>query len=233
LGNYVDFNPQDNAALFLLSDLYQMNGMVDLALEPLFKILDFPSTEQIRRQARKRLELLINATTQGLINSDDVASLVSFYEQMTAREPSYDRHRLEWARWLAHSGDLQAANRVMREVGSVGVTVDEVRALERELVLADSGLELIRHRNALHVEINVSNRRLVMLVDTGATYLCLPPSVIERLGLLYSHTQAVRTANGTVEQKLFKGADVTIDDRGLVYLADRQAGVDIVETSVY
>ena len=51
------------------------------------------------------------------------------------------------------------------------------------------------------------------LVDTGATYLCLPPSVIERLGLLYSHTQAVRTANGTVEQKLFKGADVTIDDR--------------------
>ena len=27
--------------------------------------------------------------------------------------------------------------------------------------------------------------------------------------------------------------DVTIDSRGLVYLADRQAGVDIVETSVY
>lgn len=51
------------------------------------------------------------------------------------------------------------------------------------------------------------------LVDTGATYLCLPPSVIERLGLLYSHTQAVRTANGAVERKLFKGADVTIDDR--------------------
>jgi hypothetical protein len=27
--------------------------------------------------------------------------------------------------------------------------------------------------------------------------------------------------------------DVTIDSRGLIYLADRQAGVDIIETSVY
>ena len=205
LGNYVDFNPQDNAALFLLSDLYQMNGMVDLALEPLFKILDFPSTEQIRRQARKRLELLINATTQGLINSDDVASLVSFYEQMTAREPSYDRHRLEWARWLAHSGDLQAANRVMREVGSVGVTVDEVRALERELVLADSGLELIRHRNALHVEINVSNRRLVMLVDTGATMTGISRAKLAALGARsLERTLRVLTPAGPLEVDVYR-----------------------------
>lgn len=205
LRNYVDFNPQDNAALFLLADLYQMNGEVDLALEPLFKILDFPRTERIRRQARKRLELLVNATVQRLINSDDIISLVGFYEQMSAREPSYDGHRLEWARWLAHSGDSQAANRVLREVGSVGVTTDEIRALERELELADSGLELIRHGNALHVEINVSGQRLVMLVDTGATMTGIRRGRLATLGARsLGRTLRVLTAAGPLDVDVYR-----------------------------
>ena len=37
------------------------------------------------------------------------------------------------------------------------------------------------------------------LVDTGATYLCLSPSVIRSLGLLPFETRKVMTANGTVE----------------------------------
>ena len=61
-------------------------------------------------------------------------------------------------------------------------------------------------------ESQIRTARVDALVDTGATHLCLPPSVIERLGLLYFHTQGVRTANGAVERKLFKGADVTIDE---------------------
>ena len=205
LRNYVDFNPQDNAALFLLADLYQMNGEVDLALEPLFKILDFPRTERIRRQARKRLELLINATVQRLINSDDITSLVRFYEQMAAREPSYDKHRLEWARWLANSGDLQAANSVLREVGSVGVTTDEIRTLERELELADSGLELMRHGNALHVEINVSGRRLVMLVDTGATMTGIGRASLATLGARsLGRTLRVLTTAGPLDVDVYR-----------------------------
>lgn len=48
------------------------------------------------------------------------------------------------------------------------------------------------------------------VVDTGETGLCLPSSVIEQLGLMYSRTRTVTTANGTVERRMFKGADVTI-----------------------
>ena len=51
------------------------------------------------------------------------------------------------------------------------------------------------------------------VVDTGATYLCLPPPVIAELGLLYSHTRPIKTANGDAERRLFKGADVTIRGR--------------------
>ena len=51
------------------------------------------------------------------------------------------------------------------------------------------------------------------LVDTGAAYLCLPPSEIEKLGLSFSHTRHVTTANGVVERRIFMGAVITIRGR--------------------
>jgi clan AA aspartic protease len=51
------------------------------------------------------------------------------------------------------------------------------------------------------------------VVDTGATYLCLPPSVIHELGLLHSRSRPVQTANGIVERRIFNGAEITIKGR--------------------
>ena len=51
------------------------------------------------------------------------------------------------------------------------------------------------------------------IVDTGATYLCLPPGVIELLGLLYLHSAIVTTANGKVERRIFGGGKITILER--------------------
>ena len=54
------------------------------------------------------------------------------------------------------------------------------------------------------------------LVDTGATYLCLSPAVIQQLGLLYSHSERVRTANGGVQRRIFRAAEITIRERSIV-----------------
>lgn len=51
------------------------------------------------------------------------------------------------------------------------------------------------------------------LVDTGTTYVCLPPKVIEKLGLIYSRSVLVTTANGKVKRRIFGGAEVTIKGR--------------------
>jgi predicted aspartyl protease len=51
------------------------------------------------------------------------------------------------------------------------------------------------------------------IVDTRAAYLCLPPRMIEDLGLSYSHTRHVKTANGIVQRRVFMGATITIRDR--------------------
>ena len=59
-------------------------------------------------------------------------------------------------------------------------------------------------------------RRLTVtdtLVDTGATGLCLPTSVIEQLGLTPIETTRARTATGIVERILYSEVQFTILER--------------------
>ena len=51
------------------------------------------------------------------------------------------------------------------------------------------------------------------IVDTGAAYLCLPPAIVAQLGLRYSRSRFVQTANGRAERKIFAGAQYTIGER--------------------
>ena len=75
-----------------------------------------------------------------------------------------------------------------------------------DMLKANEGL--IRQKDIRSVDVSA-------IVDTGATYLCLPPSIITQLGLLYSHTGRVKTANGNVERRIFAGAEITIQDRNV------------------
>ncbi len=51
------------------------------------------------------------------------------------------------------------------------------------------------------------------LVDTGATGLCLPTSIIEQLGLTPIETTRARTATGIVERILYSEVQFTILER--------------------
>ena len=59
-------------------------------------------------------------------------------------------------------------------------------------------------------------RRLTVedaLVDTGATGLCLPTSLIERLGLTPIEKRTARTAAGIVERPVYSEVEYTMLDR--------------------
>jgi len=60
-------------------------------------------------------------------------------------------------------------------------TVEKVKIQSFEDILAV-------HKGELD-ESQVRTVEVEGLVDTGATYLCLPPSVINQLSLLYSHSR--------------------------------------------
>lgn len=62
-------------------------------------------------------------------------------------------------------------------------------------------------------EAQVRTVALDALVDTGASYLCLPPTVIQELGLVRLQQRRVTTANGVVDRWVCGGACVTIGGR--------------------
>lgn len=81
-------------------------------------------------------------------------------------------------------------------------------------------IKLVNLRDILLVEIGAMNpedvRRLTIedaLVDTGATRLRLPTSLIEHLGLTPVDTRSARTATGIVERTLYSEVEYTLLER--------------------
>ena len=81
-------------------------------------------------------------------------------------------------------------------------------------------IELENLYDLVAVKLGVMNpedvRRLTVpdaLVDTGATGLCLPTSVIEQLGLTPIETTRARTATGIVDRIVYSEVQFTILER--------------------
>lgn len=60
-----------------------------------------------------------------------------------------------------------------------------------EKVIVKSFVDIALHSKGLLKEGEIRMVEVEAVVDTGAAYLCLPPAVIEQLGLLYSHPRKV------------------------------------------
>ncbi len=90
--------------------------------------------------------------------------------------------------------------RQTEEMGQIFTTITVTNATD--LGKADEGLIASMEIRSTVVE-NV-------LVDTGATYLCLPADVIARLGLRVLREVSLRTATGEVTTRVFRGARVAL-----------------------
>ncbi len=51
------------------------------------------------------------------------------------------------------------------------------------------------------------------LVDTGATYLCLPPRIISQLGLRSVRKRRIRTAGGPADVNVYEAVRLTVQGR--------------------
>lgn len=89
------------------------------------------------------------------------------------------------------------------EMGSVNVTLTLSNIVDK--ARADAG------------EIAISAVRSVtltdVLVDTGATYLGVPPDIIAQLGLRPRDALPIRTANGVIQARLFSDGELTVMGR--------------------
>lgn len=81
-------------------------------------------------------------------------------------------------------------------------------------------IKLVNLRDLLLIEAGAMNpedvRQLTVadaIVDTGATRLCLPTSLIERLGLTPVSKRTARTAAGIVERTVYSEVEYTLLER--------------------
>jgi clan AA aspartic protease len=85
----------------------------------------------------------------------------------------------------------------------------------KEKIIVRNFGDILKAKEGLIQEDKIRSFELEAIIDTGAAYLCLPPDIIEKLGLLYSQTTEVRTANGNVKRRIFRAAEITIKERSI------------------
>jgi predicted aspartyl protease len=235
-GGHIEADERYSRALFLLSDLRQMTGEAELALVPLFEILRYPPSQATAERARKRLNLLINAREQQLINADDLVGLVNYFEYLVSEDPGFDGHRLKLARWLLKSGEVETAARIISETGLVGVEQAEIDLLLEEIELASTALPVERQAGAMYTAATVRGRsqggEFRFLIDTGATMSGLAESSLQAVGAnLVERGIRVHTANGVVELPVYrlrelKVGALVLNDLAVLGFADLPRGAD-------
>ena len=232
----VQGSERHSRALFLMSDLHQMTGEVQLALAPLFQILRYPPSQATAERARQRLALLVNAREQQLINAEDFIGLVGYFEFLVREDPGYDGHRLKLARWLLKTGEPEAAEERIRQTGTVGVTQAEIEALQNEISIARTALPVEREAGAMYTAASVVGagqpRQFRFLIDTGATMTGLAESRLKSLGAsLVQQGIRVQTANGIVELPVYRLRELRVGalvlkDMAVLGFADLPRGAD-------
>lgn len=214
LQNYVSLVPRDIEALFLISDLYQMNGRQRDALVPLFSILEYPEPTEVIERARQRLDLLVNARAQQFASVRDFTNLALFYEELSGRQPHRDDYRVAWVRALLAAGRLEAALQVLKETGTQGTTQAELDRLDDELQVRRSGIVVERRGNALMAEASVNGRTMQLLIDTGATMTGFTSTRLRRLGARYLGEKVrVLTAGGEVQALVYELDELVVGGR--------------------
>lgn len=235
-GNHSQGTEYYSRALFLLSDLKQMTGEVEEALQPLLAILRYPPSVETATRARRRLDLLINAREQQLINAGDLVGLIDYFEALIVAEPGYDGHRLKLARWLLRSGSAETAAALLRETGLNGISQAEIDALVGEIELARTSLPVEREGGALYTSATVATARTEgefrFLIDTGATMTGLAENLLQSLGARrVEEGIRVQTANGVVllpvyrVERLALGA-LVLNDLAVLGFTDLPSGAD-------
>eukprot|EP00752_Nemacystus_decipiens_P018081 g16213.t1 len=112
-------------------------------------------------------------------------------------------------RWLIRNGDLETADRLLRETGLNGVSQAELAQAKADLALRRETLPVRRHGGALLTDISVmtevDSAELTMVLDTGATLTAINLLRLRELGAERTpHSVQAQTANGAIELPIYR-----------------------------
>ncbi|MEW5766141.1 MAG: retropepsin-like aspartic protease [bacterium] len=82
-----------------------------------------------------------------------------------------------------------------------------------EKITVTNFVDEVKVKEGIISEDKVRKEEVEAIIDSGATLLCLPKNIVEKLGLTLMGEMPANTANGKVLRKIYSVATLTIRDR--------------------
>ncbi|XOV81900.1 MAG: retropepsin-like aspartic protease [bacterium] len=226
---YLDLFSGDVEALFLLSDLQQVSGLREGALDTLFNLLAQPVDARDYDRAKRAAQQIINVIDNELRTRGALADRVAFWQHMSLRLPASDLFRYQWARALAQHKQHDAALRILAQTGTSDVSQDELDTLEEQIMLAQTTVQFHKDGDRLlSLATAPSGLSVTLLVDTGANITSFTRSALRLLAARRLPEQAqVRTAGGIVTTGIYVVPSMRVEGRLFTNLRVLELPVDL------
>ncbi len=226
---YAQQFPEDVEALFMISDLQQIEGASEAALETLLNIMNGGFLAEEISRAKKGADQIIGAITAGLKNRGSVAELEAFWRHISQQYPTSDYYRYEWARALAELQRWEEAQRVLAETGTSDISQQTLDQFALTLARAQSGWGFAKADGQLLASVRGSSgSEVTLLVDTGANITSLSKQALRRLGAQpLGDKVRVRTAGGVIETSTYRIAYMEVQGQVVTDLRVLQLEADL------
>ena len=226
---YLDVHADDVDALFLLSDLQQVSGLREGALETLFSLLAQPVEPQAYNRAKRAAEQIINVIDNELRARGALAERAAFWQHVSLRLPASDLFRYQWARALAQHKQHDEALRILAETGTSDVSQDELDTLEEQILLAQTTVQFRKDGDRLlSIASAPTGLSVTLLVDTGANITSLTKAALRSLGARRLPQEAsVRTAGGLVTTGIYSVPKIRVEGRLFTDLRVLELPIDL------
>lgn len=83
-------------------------------------------------------------------------------------------------------------------------------------VVVENYIDLERAARGEIAREQIRRLKVEALVDSGATYLCLPKSLIEQLGLTFQRSKEARTVTGPITLGIYGVSKASVQDRDCI-----------------
>jgi len=226
---YLDQQGGDMQALFLLSDLQQISGLREGALETLFGVLDQAVDPADYTRARRAAEQIINVIDNELRTRGALAERAAFWQNVSLRVPASDLFRYQWARALAQYQQHDEALRILAQTGTSDVSQDELDSLEEQIMLAQTTITFRKDGDRLlSIASAPTGLAVTLLVDTGANITSLTKAALRSLAARRLPEEAtVRTAGGLVTTGIYRVPEIRIEGRVFTDLRVLELPIDL------
>jgi clan AA aspartic protease (TIGR02281 family) len=222
---------RDVEARILLAKVYLGEQDFNAAIDQFYEVRGYAYRPVMLQRINNRIRSTVAELTSSLKGNNDQNALLVLYQHLTQQEPDHAPWFIGLAAAQLALDDKEAARRSLLLVSHDPDVGAQAQAMLSELTIAltemhdtdpqVSATEIVGiplHRSGNHFIVDASparNRKIRLLIDTGASLTMLTPDVFEQRDIQYKdigRTGVFNTANGLVRAPIYVLDSLTVGD---------------------